>query len=53
MTTSSRLWRCLVRVAGGVHSIGDYDIVIHDHGAIFCSEMVVRWQWWTGESGRH
>ena len=40
-----RAWEAAVSVAGGVHTLGSLDAVIHDGGALIAWKGTVLWRW--------
>lgn len=44
-TTRSRLWRQIVKVAGGIYDVGLISACVHDRGAFLAWDRVIKWEW--------
>lgn len=39
------MWRTLVRCVGGVYRVGRAAFVLHDNGAYFAWDLVIKWDY--------
>lgn len=39
------MWAWVVRAIGGVYERGKHCLLIHDRGALYAYDSVIRWEW--------
>lgn len=45
ITVHPVVWRLVVILVGGWHTLGRRDIVVHDRGVVYCTDRIVRRLW--------